>query len=214
MAPPLHSVGYELMPAPAQRRLAGFRFDAVPPEPREKLPRMDIAVFVGFASTGPLDVPVALEEPGQLQNIFGEDLPLAWDSTRGQMARAHLGPSVRAFFRNGGRRCWVIRVADKPEMSLFPLPGLLELVDGRLQPAVARARAPGSAFDGFACATALEVMPLAVNPLVFTATSFRVPLRFASSLQVGDMLRLRHAVLRKHTFVQVEEMEQIGRAHV
>ena len=45
-----------------QRRPAGFRFEAQPPILPEALPRMDIAVFVGFASAGPLDLPVVVED--------------------------------------------------------------------------------------------------------------------------------------------------------
>src|SRR5882757_9618071 len=136
------------MPALAQRRLAGFRFKVQPPPLPEKLPRMDIAVLVGFAAGGPLDVPVVIEDADRFLKLFGDDLPLAWDATRGRMVYANLGPAVRAFFRNGGRRCWVIRVAGQPETNFFPLPGMLERdQDGELRPAFAHARSPGSWFD-------------------------------------------------------------------
>ena len=36
------------------RRLPGFRFETQAPPLPEVLPRMDIAVFVGFAAAGPL----------------------------------------------------------------------------------------------------------------------------------------------------------------
>src|SRR5262245_40408054 len=159
------------MPVPTPRRLAGFRFDAVPPALGEKLPRMDIGVLVGFASAGPLDVPVVLEEPAQFHRVFGEDLPLAWDAVRGRTVYAHLGPAVRAFFRNGGRRCWVIRVAGTPETSSFPLAGTLELVGQELRPAFARARSPGSGFDGFECATAVSVAPVGVTSFTSPGSS-------------------------------------------
>src|SRR5262245_2251897 len=109
----------------AQRRLAGFRFVAQPQSLPEKLPRMDIAVFVGFASAGPLDYPVVIEDPAEFTDIFGDDFPLAWDSSRSEAVYAYLAPAVRAFFRNGGRRCWVIRVAgETAESNQFPIPGL------------------------------------------------------------------------------------------
>ncbi len=73
---------------------------------------MDIAGFVGFAASGPIDVPVPVEDATQFAAIFGADAPLAWDAEHGEQAYAYLGPAVRAFFRNGGRRCWVVRVAD------------------------------------------------------------------------------------------------------
>src|SRR5215218_7086647 len=93
------------------RRLPGIEVDAAPPPPAEALPRMDVAVLVGFASAGPLHVPVAVESVTQFAAVFGPDAPLAWDAARGVRARAYLGPAVRAFFANGGRRCWVVRVA-------------------------------------------------------------------------------------------------------
>ena len=99
------------MSARAPRRLPGFRFETQAPPLPEVLPRMDIAVFVGFAASGPLQTPVAIESEQQFAAIFGEDAPLAWDVERGEQVYAHLGPAVRAFFRNGGQRCWIIRVA-------------------------------------------------------------------------------------------------------
>src|ERR1041384_5531998 len=93
------------------RRLPGFRFETQAPALPEVLPRMDIAVFVGFAASGPLQIPVAIESEAQFAAIYGADAPLAWDLARGEQLYAYLGPAVRAFFRNNGKRCWVIRVA-------------------------------------------------------------------------------------------------------
>jgi hypothetical protein len=93
------------------RRLPGFRFEAESPLLAEALPRMDVACFVGFAASGPLHVPVAIESVAQFESIFGKDAPLAWDAVRGTQVFAYLAPAVRSFLANGGRRCWVIRVA-------------------------------------------------------------------------------------------------------
>src|SRR4029077_10989332 len=125
------------------RRLPGFRFVAQPPALPEKLPRMDIAAFVGFASAGPLHLPVVVEDAAGFQNIFGGDPPLAWDAQSLTMLSGHLGPAVRSFFLNGGRRCWVIRVAGQAETDFLALPGMLEWADGKLAPAFASARSPG-----------------------------------------------------------------------
>src|SRR5436190_23525596 len=92
------------------RRLPGFAFET-PPVYDEALPRMDVAVFVGIAASGPVDIPVPVEDAEQFTAIFGADAPLAWDVDRGRIAYAQLAPAVRMFFANGGRRCWVIRVA-------------------------------------------------------------------------------------------------------
>src|SRR5919204_2190548 len=127
------------------RRLPGFQFEAQAP-PADALPRMDVAIFVGFAAAGPLDTPVPIEDVAGFRSIFGPDAPLAWDEARGEPLYALLGPTVRAFFRNGGRRCWVIRVAREPRANFFPVPGLAQLrrwADGALRalgPAFAQAR--------------------------------------------------------------------------
>src|SRR5207249_8859740 len=81
------------------RRLPGFRFEVQAQPLDEVLPRMDIAVFVGFAAAGPLHVPVVVEDAAQFGAIFGDDAPLAWDERRGEVVDAYLAPAVRAFFR-------------------------------------------------------------------------------------------------------------------
>src|SRR6266568_1635932 len=85
-------------------------FEHVSPPRGEMLPRMDVAVFVGFAADGPLHKPEPVESIAQYTSTFGSDLPLAWDIKKGERLYAYLGPAVRHYFSNGGRRCWVIRV--------------------------------------------------------------------------------------------------------
>ena len=63
------------MSARAPRRLPGFRFETQAPPLPEVLPRMDVAVFVGFAASGPLQTPVAVESEPQFTAIFGDDAP-------------------------------------------------------------------------------------------------------------------------------------------
>ena len=63
--------------------------------------RTDIAGFVGIARRGPLHVPVAVESWRQFQACFG-------DFT----GAGYLAYAVRGFFENGGRRCWIVRVAS------------------------------------------------------------------------------------------------------
>ena len=89
------------MVARVVRRLPGFRFKAESPQLTESLPRMDVAVFVGFAASGPLHTPVVIEDAAQFAAIFGEDAPIAWDEARGEQVQAYLAPRVRAFFNNG-----------------------------------------------------------------------------------------------------------------
>src|SRR5579859_2518804 len=133
--------------ATAPRRLPGVRFETAAPVLDEVLPRMDLAVFVGFAATGPLHTPVVVEDVAQFSAVFGGAVALAWDQARSEQVFAYLGPAVRAFFRNGGRRCWVVRVAGDAQSNLLPIPGLLRLAPGGPVPAFAQARSEGSWSD-------------------------------------------------------------------
>jgi len=139
------------------RPLPGISFETVAPAQPDTLPRMDVAAFVGLASSGPLDVPVPVEDVLRFRDVFGEDPPLAWDAASGRSAFGLLGPAVEAFFQNGGRRCFVVRVAGgsgpapgdaprpgDPWTHLFPVPGLAAAGGSLPAPLLARARAPGS----------------------------------------------------------------------
>ncbi len=145
------------------RRLPGFRFESRTETREDILPRMDIAVFVGFAATGPVGIPVALESAEQFDLIFGKDLPLVWDSEKSRMIYALLAPTVRMFFRNGGTRCWVIRTArveadeknpsNRAAYNFLPLQGVAgfrfdaENNLSEIAPAFARSRSKGSWSD-------------------------------------------------------------------
>src|SRR5437667_11977410 len=63
--------------------------------------RTDVAGFVGIARSGPLHVPVPVQSWRQFQAYFG-------DFT----GAGYLAYAVRAFFENGGQRCWVVRIAS------------------------------------------------------------------------------------------------------
>jgi len=64
-------------------------------------PRTDIAGFVGIAESGPRHIPVPIESWRQFESYFG-----------GLIGSGYLAYAVRAFFENGGRRCWIVRVAS------------------------------------------------------------------------------------------------------
>lgn len=94
----------------ALRTTPGIYVDVRTPLEPEPLPRMDIALFAGFASDGPLGKPVPVESVAGYEQIFGEaDLELG--RLGNDAVRAYLGSAVRAFFRNGGKRCWILRLA-------------------------------------------------------------------------------------------------------
>lgn len=108
------------------RRAPGIVFETVPEPLDQSLPRMDIAAFVGFASSGPLDTPVVVEDVARFREVFGGDQPLGFDDETGLVATANLGPAVEAFFANGGRRGWIVRVAGPATVNRMGLPGLIE----------------------------------------------------------------------------------------
>ncbi|MDX6527772.1 MAG: hypothetical protein QOH41_62 [Blastocatellia bacterium] len=176
--------------ATTTRRLPGLSFEAQSPPLADALPRMDVAVFVGFASSGPIDQPVVIEDSAQFAAIFGEDAPLAWDAERGLMMRAYLGPTVRDFFRQGGSRCWIIRVARDAKYNYFPIPALLELrANGDLFPAFARARSEGSWSDALLAGTSLQSHPIEVTSASFATHHFELSPNSPADVQPGDLLR-------------------------
>jgi hypothetical protein len=148
--------------AAAGARLPGVRIDVGATPLASPLPRMDVAGFVGLASAGPVDVPVPVEDADRFADLFGDAPALAWDAARGEMRRARLAGAVRAFFRNGGRRCWVVRAAgDGVATGAWTLPGLLGVRPGAPpDAAVAVARAPGSWADGVTVNAAVTRRPL------------------------------------------------------
>ena len=174
-------------------RLPGISFAVVPPSPPQALPRMDIAGFVGFATSGPIGVPVAVQDSTQFAAVFGADAPIAWDPVLGEQAYGLLGPAVRAFFRNGGRRCWVVRVADQAtaQRDRFELPGVAA-VDGQggLAAAVLEASSCGSWADGLSVTAALESAPAHVEQFSLENRSFSATMPPGGTLNLGDLVRL------------------------
>lgn len=178
--------------AVGSRRLPGVVFEPKPPPSRRVLPRMDVAAFVGFAAAGPLDVPVAVADAAQFAAVFGEDAPLAWDEERGERVQAQLGPAVRAFFRNGGRRAWVVRVAGpEAHRSLVPVPGLLvRAPGGEAGSATLAARSRGSWADSLRVGAALSSSPAVLVSAQPELLSFVLEAA-EGALAPGDLLRLR-----------------------
>jgi hypothetical protein len=180
----------------AQRRLPAIEIDVAPPPAVEALPRMDVAVFVGFAETGPLHVPVVLESVGEFAGVFGGDAPLAWDDARDERVYAYLAPAVRSFFSAGGRRCWVIRVArvEAARANTFEVPGVLEVTSALdpVQEARAQARSEGSWSDGLRVATALSRVSFGLDALAPASSpgSDRFTFRTRAVLRPGDLLEL------------------------
>jgi hypothetical protein len=177
------------------------RFESVTRDVTDALPRMDVAVFVGFAATGPLHVPVAVEDINQFSQIFGYNPELAWDAEGGITLQANLGPAVSAFFANGGNRCWVIRVASRQATyNYYPLPCLLKCVSTSQEPvsqtpAFARARSEGSWSDSNKIFTALRTRPLPVTAYSFATSVLTIDQGLVASAaflpESGSLVHLR-----------------------
>ena len=140
-------------------RVPGIRFENQPPPLAEPLPRMDVAALLGFASRGPVGVPVVVEDVARFEEVFGADYPLAWNAVREEPVVALLAPTVRAYFANGGRRCWVVRVAGQAASREFTLPSavLPDTPANSQPPAVLQARSPGHWADDLTVSVGMRV---------------------------------------------------------
>ncbi|MFE9690611.1 hypothetical protein [Micromonospora sp. NPDC005806] len=157
--------------------------------------RLDVAAFAGFAGRGPVDVPVALADPAAFTTIFGGDLVLAEDA--GKPVYAQLPAAVRAFFDNGGKRCYAVRVAGPNRTtSRWQIPGMQvwDPVSGAVTPVEVEAAWPGR----WAAGTQVTIAPIA-RPLTRAAAYQRagagpgqllLPPVAAASVQPGDLLTL------------------------
>jgi hypothetical protein len=83
--------------------------------------RTDVAGLMGIAARGPLHTPVRVETWSQFTNVFGGHIPVGY-----------LAYAVEGFFANGGKTCWVVRVADPDKAERASA----VLLDNNQQPAL------------------------------------------------------------------------------
>ncbi|MEL7186195.1 MAG: hypothetical protein AAFN50_07140, partial [Pseudomonadota bacterium] len=69
------------------------------------------AAFVGRALRGPLNTPVLVQKFSEFRRRFGDVWP-----------RSSLGPAAKQFFEHGGKRLYVVRVANNARGSMLVLP--------------------------------------------------------------------------------------------
>ena len=100
-------------PPPPGRAGSPASLSSRPAAPGGLLPRMDIAGPSGSPPTGPVDVPVAVSDPARFAEVFGTGARarLSDAATGAHGVRLPRPTRCAAFFRNGGQRCWVVRVA-------------------------------------------------------------------------------------------------------
>ncbi|HUD27570.1 MAG TPA: hypothetical protein VMQ93_01780 [Novosphingobium sp.] len=216
-------------------RLPGIYVDRVDPPAPEGLPRMDVAVFVGIAASGPCHRAIAVESVAAYAAVFGDDVPIAFDPARGETIRANLPATVRAFFSNGGRRCWVVRVAmtaahaaaweaaegegpdEVAQVTRFAMNGLLcraptgEGDRSEVRPALLAARSLGSWADGATLAARVLRESITVDaPRAWKAMGFTFADR--DGLAPGDMLELAARNGSSIRYAKVVKVER-GMAH-
>lgn len=215
----------------AAHRLPGIRVETDPPaRAADRFPRMDVAVFVGIAARGPCHRPVLVESPAAFAAAFGGAVPLAQDHAGGAMLSAHLGTSVRAFFSNGGVRCWVIRIGwsaplaqawrdaghTVPDTAIMPtnrnpLFGVLSRLprvatgESRVAPAELEAASPGAWSDGLALSARATRAPIAIR----SPEPHRWGMRFrtTAALSVGDLIELREYDARILRYAKIVHRE-------
>jgi hypothetical protein len=166
---------------PATRPFPGITFQVELPTVVD-LPRMDVAAFVGFAQRGPVQLPVAIESYTDFVDIFGGLYRLAWDGETSIWQTACLAPAIKAFFAQGGRRCWVVRVVDSLQAvaNQFPIAGLLQTDGNDYNPVIANARSVGSWSDQLQVKAELQV-----DRLTFFETTVQPDTPFSLALSLA-----------------------------
>jgi hypothetical protein len=209
-------------------RLPGVYFLPSRRPPGLGLPRLDVAAFVGYAERGPLDWPVAVEDLDTYRAIFGGDLGVAREEG-GRTVYANLPSAVASFFAQGGRRCYVVRVAGRSSTrTLFRLGGLVALwPDGTNPPALAHAHASSEGRWSAALRLGLRLratpLPLRLSSASPPEEVFRVLMPDLDSghfrlswatgsapdaIQKGDLLRLAYNGGRQYLFA-VDEVRRL-----
>jgi hypothetical protein len=206
-------------------RLPGVYFLPSRRAPGLGLPRLDVAAFVGFAERGPLDWPVVVEDLNTYRAVFGGDIALAREQG-GRTVYANLPSAVASFFAQGGRRCYVVRVAGRrATQTLFRLGGLVRIAGAQEAgssdppPALAtlRASSEGRWSAALRLGVRLRATPLPVSAFKVLApesagTIFKQKLSWKTgsapdAIQKGDLLRLTYDGERQYLF-PVEEVRR------
>lgn len=209
----------------SSRRRPGIRFEVQQPPIPDVLPSMDIPLFVGFASSGPLHIPVRVESEQAFESIFGPDIRLAWDPERGDWLYGLLGATVRAFFKNGGRRCWILRTAgDRATANRFLLPNVLTVgvesndhgnsgaqeANWTVSQASIQARSAGSWSDRLEVRTDPRVRPLSLDYVIATdsgsSVEASVSLQGSERARKGDLARVAFSDTEATLFFSISDV--------
>lgn len=173
------------MPLSVHDRIPGVVVRDLAPR-AEVRPRLDVAGFVGFTERGPVNRPRPLDDLAAYERVFGRlDAELEAGE---QWLRPFVPQAVRAFFENGGRRCWVVRVSgDRAGTAEWVLPQILreDLLETRV-----RASSPGSWANAFRLELRLRPSTLSLRGPTWDAADKSFRLTAPDEWEVGDVLRL------------------------
>ncbi|GAB4525745.1 MAG: hypothetical protein OHK0046_41880 [Anaerolineae bacterium] len=187
-------------------RLPGVVVEPAQSKSDEDSLRMDVPGLVGFAERGPLDTPVRVADIQQYRAVFGEDVFLARDG--GKPIFAQLPRAVQAFFDNGGRHAWVVRVAGRnARPNRLRIPGLAAIsdTDRGLRTVVRPAAWVGRWSDNLTVATRLRRRPLRVyRP--WRAVNFRMLYEDNPDCQTLDV----ELLLSRIDLVRVNDVLQLS----
>lgn len=182
-------------------RLPGVVCEAALPRRESNPLRLDVTGFVGFAERGPLNTPVFVEDISQYRAIFGGDLLVA--RTGGLPIYAYLPQAVQSFFDNGGRRCYVVRVANERDArpNRFEMPGMVTWDGTDLRRVVAPAAWVGRWSDRMHVGTQLHRTPLRLPAhadhyrpnLAANSVALDLEVPSVTLVQPGDVLALHFA---------------------
>ncbi|MCC7052814.1 MAG: phage tail sheath subtilisin-like domain-containing protein [Gemmatimonadaceae bacterium] len=162
--------------------------------------RTDVAGFVGIAERGPVDTPVPLESWRQFRAHFGD-----------VTGSGYLAYTVRAFFENGGARCWVVRVASRDPLSgVEPAAVTLTSPVGALPVWRVRASSPGAWGNALAIqVTVTHRAQTTGSPIGATPTATAVA--STSGFERGTLVRLSQSALAAPVYRVVNRVDAVER---
>ena len=153
---------------------------------------MDIAVFVGFAASGPIDLPVPVESIVDFEEVFGADLILAADPSSTQPVYA-LSPIVREERFSERRAALLGDTRRRRECGCKRFPHSWPFGVGRRlsrMPAALRACSEGSWSNGLSAGISLGSKSLQVSSFTQSPYNVGLLLQAPSDVSPGDLLRL------------------------
>ena len=143
--------------------------------------RTDVAGFVGLAERGPLHEPQRLTTWREFQQVFGGFLPYAY-----------LAYAVRAFFENGGRTCYVVRVADQDTAhpASVKIPEQSDTPESASPLYTGRAIDEGTWGDRLAISIQSAVLGASHHEVIATLPDDRLAVAAITGFETGSRVRL------------------------